>query len=342
MSVGFAHARTELHPPLPMRQPYFSTLAAAAAAILVASVQAQTVIDDFSGYALGDNLSTPLNAGTGWADQWRTASNNGTSPTVSGVVASASPLNSSGNYLDVSLSRGNAGNITTLYRQFSNSTLSLRTGVHTISFFWRADSLTGFSAANDRFEFFNAHNTGTGGEDTSGLISSNNNDNNGNALTTWSTYLFGVFGVDRGANNAGAGIFTAYNPATAAIGEAFSGDRYFDVGLDPDGAGNGTGSGGTMAVVAGTTYAISVTVDPSIDKWNLSISNGTTTVSSTGLNFWGNPSFTGNYVSFLTRGDGAGENREFSIDSFQMVPEPSTVLALFGGLGMLALRRRRA
>lgn len=313
--------------PLLLLSTCFSSMASAA-----------LVLDSFTTYATGENLATPLQGGTGWAGAWSAASNNGTL-TATAVVGNASPLGAGGQYLDVSLANSGAGNINALYREMDASSLAVRQGRYTVSFQWRPDSFTSFSASNDRFEFIQGHNN------TTGLWSANNNDSTGADLTQWSPYLLGVFGVDRGANNSAAKVFTAYHPVTAAVGQTFAGDRYFDVGMDPDGAGPGTGSGGTLLAVAGTAYAIGITVDPQAKKYDVTVSDGNTTVFSTGLNFWGNPSQGGAFLSFVSRGDGANEVREFSIDQVSLeaaVPEPAGVALLSGlvALGWLGLRRR--
>ncbi len=290
------------------------------------------IVEDFTNYNPGDTLSLPLEGGSGWAGPWATAN----SGTHTATVETTAPLNSGGNYLDVSMGRSTAGGVTSLWRDTGTSSLSIRQDVHTYTFDWRVDNLSTFTASNDRFEFFNGHNTGTGGEDAAGLVQANNGDSNLSNLGAWSSILMGVFATSRGTNST-AKAFTCYDPSTAAVGESFSGNRYFDIGK-----GGTSNSNNSIIVQEGVTYSIAIVVNPLLKTWDVSVTDGNTTAYTNGIKFWGNPSFSGQYLVFATRGDTAGETREFSIDNITLVPEPAGIV---WGSGLiitgLALWRRR-
>lgn len=300
--------------------------------LLLACSLPGAIVEDFTSYHPGESLSLPLAGGSGWAAAWSTA-NTGTH---SGTIANTSPMNGGGNYLDVSLGRTSNGGITSLWRDTGASSLSMRQGVHTYTFDWRADSLANFSDGNDRFEFFNGHNTGTSGNDTSGLVSANNGDGDVNNTSAWSSILMGVFGTSRGANST-ATAFTVYDPDVAAIGEPFDGADYFDIGK-----GGSSNSNNNLIVTAGTTYSISIVVHPALKLWDVSVTDGTTTAFTNGIKFWGNPDASGQYLVFATRGNSSGEAREFSIDNVTLVPEPAEVVWGLGLViaGLVVLRRR--
>lgn len=286
-----------------------------------ASLQAQSALDTFESYGSGNNLSTPLNGGTGWNGSWVTAN----ATTASGVVSSTSPLGSGDNqYLGVSLANSSAGQAVGLGRGLAGGA---PTGDYTVSFLWRPDSLTGFGgSANDRFEFYSSSSAAT----------VNSGGTGGNTTTT--PYLFGVFGGARGVNytsaSASALLFGVY--ASPTVGGAFVGDNYYNLGSVATG-GNGT----TLGLVAGTTYSITIDVFASSQTWNISVTDGSTTAYSTGLNWWG--SNTQPFIGFGARGSAANEARTFSIDNLQVqsVPEPGSVALLALGGAILPFLRRR-
>ncbi len=294
---------------------------------LVTFAHGQLVTEDFSSYSVANSLSTPLNGGTGWAGAWSTASQGTTTNT--GVVANASPLASGGNYLDATMDRQTGGHVTSLYRQVGADSLAVRQGIHTISFNWRPDSLSAFDNSNDRFEFFNGFDT-----TAAGLFSANYNATLGNE-SRYSSYLVGVFGTSRGASSSAA-AFTGYDPDVAAVGEAFNAENYFNIG-----SGGTSNSGNSLIALAGTTYTLSITVDPLAKTYDVSVTDGTTTAFTNGFKFWGNPTQTQEYLVFGTRGNSNGEDRDFSIDNFQLVPEPTGLVLMLGATVTLLLSRRR-
>lgn len=289
---------------------------------LAASLQAQTASETFESYGVGNDLSTPLNGGTGWSGSWVTATGGGTL-TPSGVVSDTTPLASGANqYLAVNLSNSSSGQPMGIGRQLS----TLPTGLFTVSFLWRADDVgAGFNASNDRFEFFSAdsaadvHSASVGGADAAHT----------------SPYLFGVFGANRG--NATALNFAVYNPPTQGGNSSFNANNYYDLGALAAG-----GDGTTLTLTAGVTYDVSITVHEANLTWDLSVSDGTTTAFSDGLNWWGTS--TQPFVAFGSRADTADETRSFSFDNVEvaLVPEPgSLALLTLGGMMVLPFLRRR-
>ena len=290
-----------------------------------ASLQAQTALENFESYQVNDTLSTPLGGGTGWNGNWATATTAGTLSS-SGVVLNTSPLApGAGLRLDVDLSSSTAGASLGIGRQLSASVQSgVQTGTYTVSFQWRADAVgAGFSTTNDRFEFFSANSTGTVHSASAG----------GATAAQTSPYLMGVFGANRGSST--ALNFAVYNPPTQGGNSSFIETNYFNLGSVATG-----GDGTTLGLSAGTTYDFSITVHPASLTWDVSVSNGVTTASSTGLHWWGTS--TQPFVAFGARGSAANEVRSFSFDNVAVVPEPaSSALLLALGCAMPVLLRRR-
>jgi len=286
---------------------------------MIASATAATALENFESYSPGTTLSLPLNGGTGWNGAWVTA---GTT-TASGVVSSATPLNGGNQYLDTDLSNTAAGAAMGIGRGLQDGA---PTGNFTVSFEWRPDNLTGWGgSANDRFEFYSSSSGATVNSAGTG----------GNATT--SPYLLGVFGAARGANytasSAAGQLFGVYSAVNTNDG--FSGDRYFELGSVATG-GNGT----TLAMTAGTTYTFTIEVFSDTQTWNVAVTDGVTTASSTGLKWWGTN--TQPFIGFGARGSAGGETRSFSVDNVSVVPEPNSMaLCALGSVSFLARRRRR-
>lgn len=285
---------------------------------MIAPATAATTLENFESYSSGNTLATPLNGGTGWSGAWVTA---GTT-TASGVVSATTPLDGGNQYLDTDLTNTAAGAAMGLGRGLADGA---PTGNFTVSFDWRPDSLTGWGgSANDRFEFYSSSSGAT--VNSAGL--------GGN--TTTSPYLLGVFGAARGANytasSAAGQLFGVYSAVNTNDG--FSGDRYFVLGSVATG-GNGT----TLAMVAGTTYSFTIEVFSDTQTWNVAVTDGTTTASSTGLKWWGTT--TQPFIGFGARGSAGSETRSFSVDNVSVVPEPgSMALLTLGGVAFLGRRRR--
>lgn len=284
-------------------------------ALLLATTSSAAVILENFNYTNGDTLATPLNGGTGWTNSW-TAVNAAT-----GTVNNSSPLKSGGTYLTY---QGTGGQTRSVYRVMDGTAVDF-SGTHQISFTWRADNLTNFSNSSDRFEFYNATAAApTGFDSTDG--------------TNTSSYLFGLFGADRGSSTTGE--FAVYNPSRSGSddGDNFNESSYGNLGVVGDAS-----SGSALSVVAGTTYEVVIDLRPDEKKWDLWISDGTNTAWSTGLNFWGDGT-TQEQLAFGTRGNNGSDTRTASLDSISVVPEPAATQLLLGlaALGGLMLLRRKS
>jgi hypothetical protein len=107
-------------------------------------------------------------------------------------------------------------------------------------------------------------------------------------------------------------------------------------------AGNKNGTGGLVdsgvSFAANTVYRFVISLDPVNREYNVSI-NGTYTSST--LGFRQNTTTANPNLHFGARTSAVGETRTFSLDNVNIaaVPEPS--VAMLGGIGLLALLRRR-
>jgi hypothetical protein len=96
-----------------------------------------------------------------------------------------------------------------------------------------------------------------------------------------------------------------------------------------------------MALVSGTVYDFSVTLDPSTRTYVGTVSNGITTFTSDPLGFRTSAFSANGSVQFGMRQSAGTDNFQFSLDSVQIVPEPSALALAMLGLAGLSLRRRR-
>jgi hypothetical protein len=98
-----------------------------------------------------------------------------------------------------------------------------------------------------------------------------------------------------------------------------------------------------IAMVAGTVYHFTISVDPVNETYVGSVGNGSTTFTSGTLNWRnavGNPNTSGGYFNATATTDGA-ETRSYSLDSLNIVPEPTSLGAFGCAALMIGLRRRK-
>lgn len=239
-------------------------------------------------------------AGDGWTSAWGSPAGN--VPTTS--VTSASPINGSGNYLSVNPNGAGDGAIG---RAFDGT--GLNGGVNatlpvTISFDLRIDALGGWGANGDYITIHSS--TGTGAYNVSGA----------------SSFIIRGYGASPATGKNG-NEWLLYSGA--GDGGTFAASNFVNSG---------------MTIAPNTTYHFTVTSNPTMETYGVTISNGTTSVSSADLGWRANAG-TGlqTNLAFNHRESSTADTFGYSIDNISIVPEPSTVL--LGGLGMLALLRRR-
>jgi len=99
----------------------------------------------------------------------------------------------------------------------------------------------------------------------------------------------------------------------------------------------------TMDVVTGTVYHFTIDLDPAAHKYEVTISNGTTSVSS-GLVGYRNTSYTYlDYIDFFSKDVNLPSDPiTFSLDNLRIVPEPATAALLACAAAAGLLRRREA
>ena len=104
----------------------------------------------------------------------------------------------------------------------------------------------------------------------------------------------------------------------------------------------GSGVTSTMDVVTGTVYHFTIDLDPAAHKYEVTISNGTTSVSS-GLVGYRNTTYAYlDYIDFFSKDVNLPSDPiTFSLDNLRIVPEPATsaLLACVAAVGFL--RRRK-
>lgn len=265
---------------------------------LLASLPSQAAIvanfTDGSGTSLPDQYAGA--AGSGWLGAWGT--NNG--PTV--TVANASPINSGGNYMNVTSS---VTNDTAVGRRFDGSSGGVNTTLPvTFTFALRLDTLTGWDNSND-YVSVHANSTAAG---TNFNVSNN------------SSFIIRGYG------------------ASPAPGKNANQWLFYDGAGDAGGflPANFVNSG--MTIAAGTTYVFTVTNNPATKEYDVSIFDGTTTVSANNLGWRANTASNG--IAFNNRVSSGTDVISYSVDNISIVPEPSAV-TLLGLAGLAMLHRRR-
>jgi hypothetical protein len=240
--------------------------------------------------------------GNGWTTAWQFQG----ATFSSTVVTNTTPVNSGGNYLSTSKTSNVVPGLAAVGRRFATTVAG--GGVDNtlpvvFSFDLRIDTLTGWDATSDAITL-NANNaSGT----TYGA--------SGN-----SSWIIRAYGATSGGATASQWAF--YNGA--ADGGGFSSANFVSSG---------------MTVSAGTTYSFTIVSDPDTKKYVTTISNGTTTVTSASMGWRATSASDG--IGFSSEISATDDNVSWSLDSVSIanIPEPST--ALLGGLGLLALLRRR-
>lgn len=240
--------------------------------------------------------------GNGWATAWQQGGN----AAGTGVV-NTSPLWDSGNYLQF------VDNTTTsptyVRRQFQNFEGLDIAQPHRITLSYRFDgSGAAFTHFNDRIAIFG---------DTAAVTSS----------ATSNTWLIGVAG-----SNTGAGVGQSVNP----------GEWYF---FDNNGSNTFATSNmydTNLVFVPGRAYAITIDVNPALGTYSASINDGVNpVVSASNLTFRSGSTGAASWFHVSQNSDAPTDNAAFSIDSVQIVPEPTAGLATLAGFAALSLLRRR-
>lgn len=93
-----------------------------------------------------------------------------------------------------------------------------------------------------------------------------------------------------------------------------------------------------MLMEAGVTYSFTINVDVDNMSYDVTIDNGTASVSGTNLGWRSSLDHTENWFIAGSKQDLSSDGLSYSIDNISIVPEPATMLLL--GLGGLVIRRR--
>ncbi len=274
------------------------------------SIGHAAIIADFSG---GDGTSQPDQyrgiAGDGWSGPWGFRS--GSDGTTAIGVQSSNPFPGGGNYLQVQFTKTSAGggsNRAGVARQFlttgedSVSTLQ----AYTISFDFRADSLTGWGQSGDQIAFSSETTTTIGAFGVS---------------APWSLLIRGDTGWVVTDGN-GVGGVTNLNFSSLGL-TSLTPNTVYSIGVFIDPANNGYD---LTITTGGTTYRASELNNNEL------------------LGFRTNAdAAAANVLQFRTLAEGASDAVTFSLDNIAVVPEPSTAAFLFPvmiGMGLIFRSRR--
>lgn len=253
-------------------------------------------------------------AGTTSADQfagiagngWTSAWGNSGSNIPTTTVTNTTQINGAGNYLTVNANGTSDGSIGRAFDGVGTSGGVDATQPVTFSFDLRIDSLTGWDSAND---YLSVH-------------SSTGNYNVSNA----SSFIIRAYGASPVAGK-NASEWLLYSGA--GDGGGFSTANFQNSG---------------MTIVAGTTYHFTITNYHATETYDVSIFDGTNTVSAAGLG-WRADAGGGvqDALAFNNKESATTDTFGYSIDNISIsgVPEPSSA-ALLGLAGLVMLRRRRA
>jgi len=237
---------------------------------------------------------------------WETPENFNDGGSVGAGIESASPLNGGGNYLNVDFLAG-------------RTTESGRGGVtrqydnaeqdytqpHTITFDYRVDS---FPTGFDNFN------------DRIQIVDANLSTAGTTGQNTWGLYVI--------AQNIWG---TAGHVWTTQDGAGFAGSL---TDLTP-----------AMTVVEGTTYSFTLDLDPANNQYDVSVTDGTNTATGTDLTFRRQQGNVGGYLGYSFVGSAVGDTAELSVDSINVIPEPSSVVLFAMGMlvwGVVGSRKRGA
>lgn len=282
---------------------------ASAVALFLAGSPAQGQIHaDFAGGNGSDLVDQYFGvAGDGWTSAW-SARTNGTNGFISfdGSVGDANPLNGGGNYLSSTLVAGSTaskGSVSRGYGDYEGLSLS---APYTVKFSMRLDS--DLSMLSQPTDYLQAFDLPGGDSDFGGS----------------GTWLIRAFGATTGTSN--------QNPAHTWM--FYNGTK--------NGAGynvnNFVSSG--VSLISGEVYDFVVDMDPTTLSYRVSINGGEF---SEWLGYRRGTVPTSSNLNFGTQLAGDDKTLTFSVDSIEIVPEPSVAaLVLFAGAagGVPFLRRR--
>lgn len=268
---------------------------------------------DGNGTALPDQWTGI--GGNGWTGGWTTAGGaTGTAGVTAPGSATASPL-AGGSSTYLKFVDDAATNTVSARRGFGAADGDVNVSQkYRISFKYRFDGDTSaLSVYADRLNLLG---------DTSSV---------GSTATT-STWGIGVIGANGTASQTSyPGHWYFYNNITPTAGGAFNAANMVDTGL---------------TLTTGTTYSMTVDVDPVNFSYAATISDGT------------NPAFTASdlhfrrantsgaistaWINFADSASDPADNQSFSVSDLVIVPEPSTAgLLAVGAIGLLRRRRSR-
>ena len=232
----------------------------------------------------------------------------GSSGTASTVAVSSTTPIGSGGNY-LSVINTNTTGDSPIYRQFDSTLGQSVTAAYQVSYSLRLDTLGNFNNVNDYISLSDSATSG--------------------GTSTTSSFFIRAFGAVSGTAN--AGVWAFYNGPQN--GGGYNSNLWIN---------------SSMALTAGTTYSFTINIDPTTKTYSVSIFDGSTTATATGLGFRSNSFSGGSYLNFTTRNDAAttSDTIAYSLDNISVsaIPEPSTYAALagLGVLGFAGYRRRIA